>query len=518
MDTVSLLRLYYNRLGFGPTTDPANLYQDPARWLEEQLRPPSGDDKTVIDRLNAVKLHIKYDAKEGQYPALDEMRGLTFLGQPIEAVWPLTDGKAPGPERTRGRQELQAATLVRAIHSPWQLREIMADFWHNHFNVDGLGDQTVSIALPTYDREAIRPHLLGNFRELLEATGISPAMLVYLDNRSSRAGAANENYGRELFELHTLGAPHYLNALYDEWKAVPGAAQGHPAGYIDQDVYESARAFTGWSIEDGTGLGGGRTLPKTGKFTYVEAWHDGYQKRVLANDFNPFAAPLADGRKVYDLVAFHPGTAQYLCTKLCRRLVADVPPPTLVQRAVAAWTTHARKPDQIAQTVHAIASAPEFAATAPQKVKRPLELVASFARATGIDFVPTDGFLGQLDQSGQKLYGWGPPTGHPDVNEYWLGTNALRVRWALLYNLALNQTQCGAFHPAAVFAGDNRQTAVSRMLLQIAGPGTEGYTASVLNSLKWPPNAPMPADGADHQDAIRRLAVYAAMTPSFQVR
>jgi uncharacterized protein (DUF1800 family) len=511
------MRLYQNRLGFGPTVDGAADYRDPGQWLAEQLRPPPREDAGVASRLSAIKLHIKYDAKD-DIPATDELRGLTFLPQPLEAVWPLTEGKVPGQERERGRRELVAATLARAVYSPWQLQEILADFWHNHFNVDAT-DQTVSLALPTYDREVIRPHLLGNFREMLEAVATSTAMLVYLDNRSSRAGAANENYGRELFELHTLGAPHYLNALYDDWKAVPGAAKGQPAGYIDEDVYESARAFTGWTIEDGAGLGGGRNLPKTGKFTYVEAWHDGYQKRVLANDFNPFAAPLADGRKVLDLVAYHPGTAQYVCTKLCRRLVSDNPPPSLVQKAAAAWTAHAKRPDQIAQVVRVIATSLEFTETPPQKIKRPLELVASFVRGLGIDFTPTDGLLGLMEQSGQRLYAWAPPTGHPDVNEYWIGTNSLRIRWALLYNLALNQAQCGQYDPGPHFAGCNRQMAVERMLDMLAGLGGNTlYGNQLLQALKWPPNAPLPEEGKDHQDSLRKLAAFAAMTPAFQVR
>ena len=140
-------------------------------------------------------------------------------------------------------------------------------------------------------------------------------MLVYLNNRSSRAGSANENYARELLELHTLGRGAYLNTLYDRWRDVPGATEGRPQGYIDQDVYEAARAFTGWTIADGTGLGGGMALPATGAFTYVEAWHDGYQKRVLGHEFDPFQAPMADGRKVLDLVADHPATAWNVCTR-----------------------------------------------------------------------------------------------------------------------------------------------------------------------------------------------------------
>ena len=159
-----------------------------------------------------------------------------------------------GAERRRPREEVTAATILRAVHSRWQLREVMVAFWHDHFNVDAFSADEVSVALPTYDRDVIRRHAFGNFRDFLEAVATSTAMLYYLSNRSSRAGAANENYGRELFELHTLGRDAYLNDRYDRWRSVPGALKGAPVGYIDEDVYEAARAFTGWTVEDGSAL------------------------------------------------------------------------------------------------------------------------------------------------------------------------------------------------------------------------------------------------------------------------
>ena len=187
-------------------------------------------------------------------------------------------------ERRRPRDEVVAATVLRAVHSRWQLREVMCEFWHDHFNVDALGSEAIGVALPAYDRDVIRRHCFGNFREMLEAAATSTAMQYYLSNCSSRAGAANENYARELFELHTMGRAAYLNDRYDRWRDVPGALEGKPAGYIDQDVYEAARAFTGWTIEDGGAIDAHRRLPQSGQFVYVENWHDGYQKRVLATE------------------------------------------------------------------------------------------------------------------------------------------------------------------------------------------------------------------------------------------
>ncbi len=406
--------------------------------------------------------------------------------------------------------------LTRAIHSRWQTREVLVDFWHNHFNVFAWGDQNIAAALPAHDR-TIRSHCLGNFREFLEAVASSPAMLIYLNNRSSRAGNANENYGRELFELHSLGRDAYLNDLYNRWRDVPGALKGHPAGYIDQDVYEAARAFTGWTIEDGAGLGGGQTLPVTGRFTYVEGWHDNYQKRVLATDFDPFQPPLADGRKVLDLVAFHPATARFLAFKLCRRLIADDPPEALVKAAAQVWTDNQNHPEQIKRVVACIAASPEMRQGFGGKVKRPLELAASYARGAGINVTVTDGFLNELDNSGQRLFGWAPPTGHPDVMDYWLSSHVLRKRWTLVLGLTENWWGTGVFTPSARIAG--AVTAGQALALwhqDLTGIAADPATiAAVLAPMRLAEDAPLPpaADGVH-----RRLLAYSAMTSAFNLR
>ena len=325
-------------------------------------------------RLRSFELQIKYAAGNGlpapngdtrNWPAMDETRPLRYAGAPIDTAWALLDPKVvrPNEEYTRPYHEVAAATIIRAVHSRAQLYERMVAFWHDHFNVLASDDRRVGCALASYDRDTIRPHALGNFRELLEAVAASPAMLVYLSNANSRAGGDNENYGRELLELHTLGRDAYLNDHYDRWRDVPGAAEGKPAGYIDEDVYEAARAFTGWTVENGQKLDAATELPRTGRFIYVEGWHDGYQKRVLATELPPFAAPMADGRKVLDLAAFHPATARFLCLKLCRTFVSDNPPQSLVDSAAKVWIENAKKPDQIAAVVKHIALSKEFAAS-----------------------------------------------------------------------------------------------------------------------------------------------------------
>ncbi|MBV8594010.1 MAG: DUF1800 family protein, partial [Caulobacteraceae bacterium] len=339
-----------------------------------------------------------------------------------------------------------------------------------------------------------------------------PAMLIYLNNRSSRAGSANENFARELFELHGLGREAYLNDRYKSWRDVPGAAEGRAEGYIDGDVYEAARAFTGWSIEDGAGLGGEQRLPTTGRFVYVEAWHDNYQKRVLANEFDPYQPAMADGEKVLDLVAFHPATARHVDFKLCQRLAGDTPNAGLVAAAADRFQKLRDRPDQIAQTVRLIASHPDLARTPRAKVKRPLELAVSFLRATGIDFQPTLGFLGELDGSGQRLFGWGPPTGHPDTADYWTGTSAMRRRWSIVLGLAENWWSTGVFDPNRPIGGGEvtAATAIRYWLPQLTG--ADDSSEPLMTAMGVEPRSVLATDQA------RRLVALAALSPSFQWR
>ena len=507
-----------NKLAFGP--GPGDLQKVGKSgftpWLAEQLRPPAEDD--CADRIAAMRWHVKYTSKNPD-AEVDEERPIAVINGGIDQHWKILDKTVPQQERGFLRTSVAVATLIRAVHSRWQLREVLADFWHNHFNVNAVGEPLIAVALPSYDRDVIRRHALGNFREMLEAVATSAATQISLNNRSSRGGAANENYARELFELHTLGRPAYLNALYNKWRDVPGALQGKPEGYVDQDVYEAARAFTGWTIEDGAYLGPARNLPATGKFVYVETWHDSYQKRVLAQEFDPYQPPLADGKRVLDLVADHPATARYVCGKLCRRLVSDEPDPALLAAAVKVWTDERRKPDQIARTIEAIVRSDAFRRSAGAKIKRPLELYASFARATGIDVVPTPGLLGELDASGQRLFGWGPPTGHPDENDYWLSSNMMRRRWSLLLGLANDGWKAGAPPAAAELA----QSATAEQAVKDAHRTVLGREApdQVANAILAGMNLKPGILLKERKDALaiaRQMLTYCAMTPAFQTR
>jgi hypothetical protein len=191
-----------------------------------------------------------------------------------------------------------------------------------------------------------------------------------------------------------------------------------------------------------------------------------------------------------------------------------------VAAAVKVWIAKAKDPDQIAAVIRAIVHHPDFAATPPWKVKRPLELAASFVRAMGIDFTANENILHTLDGSGQRLFSWAPPTGHPDDSDYWVGTNGLRQRLALLFALALNQNQTGLFMPAAELppnppAGDAAAHLLGLMIEPADVPATRD---AVLRGLGWPADKPVHGEGKDGQDGLRKLAVFCALSPAFQTR
>src|SRR5207237_564345 len=172
-----------------------------------------------------------------------------------------------------------------------------------HFSIDGFSDSQIMATWPAYDRDVIRANSLGNFRTLLEAVGRSAAMMFFLNNESSRASHPNENYARELLELHTLGRPNYFDHQYASWDKVPRLATGEPVGFIDDDVFGAAKALSGWTIAQGYA-----NLPNDGSFAYVPGFHSRAAARVLGVDLSSLTANMAAGSKVFDLAAYHPRT------------------------------------------------------------------------------------------------------------------------------------------------------------------------------------------------------------------
>jgi len=346
--------------------------------------------------------------------------------------------------------DLNEAKLYRAIYSNRQLEEQMADFWFNHFNVyiDKGADR---ILTSTYERDAIRPHVFGKFRDLLEATAESPAMLFYLDNwqsvspelgqrdinqraklraKAKQARGLNENYARELMELHTLGVD---------------------GGYTQQDIIEVARCFTGWTISQPN---------RGGEFIYNDRVHDKGEKNVLGVRI-PAGGGRADAEKVLDILARHPSTARFISTKLARKFVADDPPPALIDRM--AKTFHDTDGDIRAVMSTMFDSKEFFSEGAFQaKVKTPLELVVSAIRASDAEVDFAIPLSMQIAQLGEPLYRKIEPTGYSGANSEWVNSAALLARMNFALALADNRVP-GSKVDATKFADD--PAAVARLIL-----------------------------------------------------
>ncbi len=434
-----------NRLAFGarPGDVEAVRAMGVDAWMARQLQPQSIVD-TTTERFMARYTTLTKTGEQllADYPPPGAARAR--LAQRGGAVTAADSQKL----RTQGRQsylvvgELGSSRVARAVLTERQLDEVMVDFWENHFNVFAGKDRT-RYFLPEYDQTVIRPLAMGRFRDLLGAVAKSPAMLYYLDNWQSvadsgrptlatsrvaanpRAAArraqavrqrmaenpaspqrqqqlaqrrrgVNENYARELMELHTLGVD---------------------GGYTQQDVIEVARALTGWTIARGAQGGG---------FAFRPEVHDAGAKTILGTRF-PANRGVDEGEAVLDLLARHPKTATFIATKLVRRFVSDSPPPALVARAAATF----RDTDgDIREVVRTIVTSPEFFATAAYraKVKSPFELVTSTMRAMNAQPDATPRTSQLVSRLGQPIFGHQAPNGYPETGDAWMNTGAILNR------------------------------------------------------------------------------------------
>jgi uncharacterized protein (DUF1800 family) len=418
----SLALLAFSRLAYGPRAGdwaawsalPGKHPEDKLRsWLDRQLDPARIDDAACEAKLSSLET----------------------LRKPYAQLWKehyaeLPDNDSKYPTMYRPTDETRLASILRKTYSERQLLERMTEFWHDHFNVNPGHDDTIAPLFGDYDR-TLRQGALGNFQTLLVSVAQHPAMLKYLDNASSNRGGPNENYARELFELHTLGAENYLGV--GRQKDVPGFYKGQPSGYVDEDVYEATRAFTGWRMNDNMeGADWQQGVGKDGTFLYYAAWHDRFHKTVLGRDLPPDQTPRKDGLDVLATLAAHPGTARYIARKLVRRLVADDPPQALVDAAARTWQGAQKAPDQIAQTLRTIILSAEFAQTWGEKQKRPLELFVGAARALNADLKISFDTTGHLDWMGQLPHGWPAPNGYPDVGAAWRSSTIMLRAWQTL--------------------------------------------------------------------------------------
>ncbi len=494
-----------------------------ASWLELQLDPDSIDDAGLERRLSAARLTtlaksvrelwadhvVPYQTARGMAPGQQAV-GKRQAGDAAPPM--MKDETAVQELALKPVEELETASWLRAVHSRRQLREVLVDFWHDHFNVYGW-ESLSSPLFVAFDRDVIRRHALGNFREMLEAVAKSPSMLIYLDNTLSASANPNENYARELMELHTLGAENYLGTR--DRSSVPRDADGLPVGYVDGDVYESARAFTGWRVGNGQGI------ENTGEFTYYRDWHDRFQKIVLGRSIPELQAPLKDGLAVLDVLADHPGTARHVCLRLCRRLVADQPPPELVAAAAKVFHDERRSPDQLKRVVRTIALSPEFSAAWGLKLRRPFELAVAMMRATGAEFSPRADFFSAQARTGQRLFQCGTPDGYPDAHSRWGSTTSMLDRWRWANTLtgdgwkgvradAAAQTPAGLTTPREL-AGYWTERA-------LGWPGSAAHREIVAQYLARGGNLDAPLSDSARRERLSPAVALTLMSPDFQLR
>jgi uncharacterized protein (DUF1800 family) len=475
-------------------------------WLERQLRPETIDDSATETALaELATLRMTTTELLHAYPRPDpQLRAKLASGemsrQEMQERYPME--KRP----VRITVELQAAKMVRAVTSERQLQEVMVDFWFNHFNVfANKGD--VRWYVSAYERDAIRPYALGKFPDLVRAIARHPAMLFYLDNwlsarpdftipagpnRGRKAGL-NENYARELMELHTLGVD---------------------GGYTQKDVTEVARAFTGWTIE----------RPQAeGRFVYRASMHDTGEKTVLGRRI-PAGGGQEDGERVIEILTQHPSTARFIATKLVRRFVSDVPPSALVDRVA---TTYARTGGDIPTMLRTIFESREFRGEDiyKGKIKKPFEFVASATRALGgrPDAQGGMALARASAEIGEPLYEAQPPTGYGDRAEVWVNSGALLARMNFALGLVSGRYERVAVDLPALVAGADTtvpSVVLDRLLAAILANQASPETRAVLaKHLADPQITRLTADdrGPANTD-VAKLAALVIGSPEFQRR
>ncbi|HKO16943.1 MAG TPA: DUF1800 domain-containing protein [Gemmatimonadaceae bacterium] len=505
-----------NRLAFGPR--PGNVEQVRSmgvdQWIARQLAPERIPDPRVdelmphYEVLNTPTPELVGLYRQVQQARRRELQQMRADGDTVSKAAARREAMRDDPElRDLARKaqkivgDVQSAKLARAVVSDRQLQEVMVDFWENHFSVYAGKGQT-RLFLASYDRDVIRPHALGKFRDLLEAVAKSPAMLFFLDNWESAADSAhptlaaaarasrvtparggrrvflpgrgarrqpastarpasaaaarrpkglNENYARELMELHTLGVD---------------------GGYTQHDVIEVARALTGWSID-----------LRSGSFVFRPQMHDAGEKVVLGHTL-PAGRGIEDGEQVLDILARQPATARFITTKLVRRFVSDSAPPTLVDRCA---TTFAQTDGDIRETVRCIVTSQEFFSRSAYraKVKTPFEVVASGLRAMGAGADTTARSAQIVARMGQPIFGRQTPDGWPDRGDAWMNTGAILNRINFGLALAAGRVPAASMTTwpyAAELRSADRTTQADDVIRTILGGSASPETRSILLS------------------------------------
>ncbi len=521
-----------SRLTYGPRPGDVDrvMAMGTDRWIERQLEPQTIPDPALDGVLQglpvwSIPIKVLTDSFPPQDIYIRELR--KARGMAPNAQLQLTPGdsiamKAMNDRSNQYYNQFQAAKVMRAQMSERQLVEVLTDFWENHFSVY-VGKMPTRYTLLQYDRDIIRPRVLGKFRDLLGAVAHSPAMLYYLDNFQSvadsdhmtlpelrqaqktgrrpvnhRRNGLNENYGRELLELHTLGVD---------------------GGYTQKDVIAVARALTGWTLDDPRAGGG---------FIFREGQHDAEPKIVLGHIL-PAGRGEEDGEEVLDIVARHPSTAHYIAFKLARRFVSDTPSKALVDRVAATFT---KTDGDLKAVMRTILTSPEFFSRAAYraKTKSPFELVVSARRIMNASPDTSASTAYRIQQMGEQMFGHLAPNGWPETGDQWINAGSLLDRinfgvqvgrgglrfapaeqwpgWALLSAMPLDRQVDGIVDQ---LLGGNASPETRSILFKGQNPLLAPATSMDTSMTSAPPAAPV-------RPSLKDLLGIALGSPEFQRR
>jgi uncharacterized protein (DUF1800 family) len=491
-------------------------------WIERQLHPERIAEPPLQARLAQLPAaSLNSQTLLAAYPQPDA--AAKRLGISVEEYRKQMDAAAhpqqglhPKPSKLpqEALSQLQQAKVLRATYSERQLQEQLTDFWFNHFNVFANKDLDLWL-MASYENDVIRPRVLGRFRDLLGATAKSPAMLFYLDNYLSADPQAaqrlkahpeklrsrqsaelppvgkrglNENYGRELMELHTLGVD---------------------TGYTQQDVIEVARCFTGWTIRNA------RSKPE---FAFDGRVHDPQPKRVLRKQIH--AGGIRDGEQVLDLLARDPHTAHHVALELAQHFASDNPPGALVDRMALAFR---KSGGDLREVMRAMIYAPEFWSRAAYraKIKTPFELVVSAARALGADVDSALPLVNWVTRIGEPLYQCLPPTGYSDKAAAWVNAGALLNRLNFALALAGNRV-AGSQVQIAPLLGTEAEAdpyqALERAVNLFLSGQASANTRSTLEKQSADPQIVQIKSGATTQVNLGTITGLVLGAPEFQQR
>ncbi|MEM1056879.1 MAG: DUF1800 domain-containing protein [Bacteroidota bacterium] len=509
-----------DRLAFGPTPGAVDrvLAMGLETWIEQQIAGdlPDPDLDARIEALPDYRQSLTWLAQHYRRSGGVSREAIAAGYIPPDAEKG-SDAYREGTQRymrERGIQNFRElipvlldSKIYPAVYAKNQLREVLADFWFNHFNVTARGGNIQSALV--YDRDAIRPNVLAPFRQILGTVARHPGMLHYLDNERSKAapgaptplgpagggGGINENYGRELLELHTLGVD---------------------GGYTQADVEAVARAFTGWTVWPYTNYRRSQrwmrdlsAMPgalQAQEFTFRPDWHDAGEKIILGQRF-PAGRGMEDGEDVLDLVAAHPSTSRHLARKLAVKFVADEPSDTIVEDLAEAFQTSGGDTREV---LRALVQHPAFweAATGadgqPSKVKTPFELVISAVRATGGEVQRTRTLARALEEMGEPIYHREPPTGFPDHAAAWINPGLLLNRMSFGLQLATGGLRGVRVRLGTLTGGREPESAAAALVAygDVLLPGRDlGPTSDVLEEMVLAQNVAQRVQSAAEQAA-----------------